>query len=197
MYPSLTAPTDSLAPARPAAPPLPDAAPAVPVDPPGALALAAGLSGYLVLGAVFAAGMPTSVAPLALVPTFFIGAVGGVLFTLPALLVLQGSLRLPASPGAVVGALARAVSDIGRVALAGTPVALLFVAAGGIVPLLHVVATLALGALGLWTGARALVAVEPGQADWPARLGLTGVWLGVTGAVGATLIVAWLQLVRA
>lgn len=135
--------------------------PATPFDPPAVPEVLQAMGGFALLG--LAGGLGSGVVELALrsLPAGLLVAVGSGLLTAPALLVAHQLGRFRASPEDLVGALAGAFVQTGRLALAGVPVVAFFAATSGLWSAVFSVFALLLGAVAASSAARRLHAAEP------------------------------------
>ncbi|MDP2310120.1 MAG: hypothetical protein Q8P18_29150 [Pseudomonadota bacterium] len=156
---------------------------------PSPLALARGLLGYALLGAVAALGTDPAAASQA--PVGLVSAVGALALTVPALLVAHPFLTLRAAPQALVAAIARPFSRTGDLALGLVPTLLLFRATSGLAQLLLALMLVSAAALGFSLAIRNLVAAESGASPdswsvWKMTLLAWG-WSGLAALIGARL----------
>lgn len=169
--------------------PVSESAPDVPLPSPAALAR--GLLGYALLGAVAALG--TDPAAISHAPVGLVSAVGALALTVPALLVAHPFLTLRAAPQALVAAIARAFARVGDLALGLVPTLLLFRATSGLAQLLLALMLVGVGTLGFSLAIRNLVTAESkASADswsvWKMTL-LAWAWSGLAALIGARLAI--------
>lgn len=185
-----------IATADPALPPLPPLTPElrrVDLRAPTAAEALVGLGGLLALGAAFSLGAPR---PSFQLGGFLVSLLGAFVFTGPTLVVLHPAWGHTAPTDALLRTLSWSLVRTGRLALALSPLALLFVAAGTTLRVVFMTTWLGVAALGSWSTFRALVAVEcraVGRDTWSATPLFLG-WTALTAVVALVLLGSWYKV---